>query len=197
MRKILGVIFATLIFVGLAQSGASAERDAEPAGQFIDSLGQDVLTIFRLPDATAAERHAKLSAILRSGVDLPRIGRFVLGRHWRSATPEQRNEYQSLFADYVLRNYIRLLGAYDMHKFSVHAVSRRRGADRIVQSRIERRTGEAIELRWRVRESAGQYRVIDLTTGGLSLAVTYRAEFASVVANRGIDGLLEALRPGT
>ncbi len=197
MRNLPVVIIATLIFVGLAQSGALAERDADPAGQFIDSLGQEILTIIRAPDTTPTERHAKLSALLRSGVDLPRLGRFALGRHWKSATPEQRDEFQALFANYVLRSYIRLLGVYDMHKFSVQTVSRRRGSDRIVQSRIERRTGEAFDLRWRVRESAGQYRVIDLTTGGLSLAVTYRSEFASVVASRGIDGLLEALRSGT
>ena len=183
--------------VGLVQSNAWAGRDVEPARQFIDSLGKQVVSIVRQSDMTASERKAKLDLLLRAGVDLPRIGRFVLGRHWKSATPEQRAEYQSLFAEYVLGNYIRLLGMYDVRAFSVQPTISIRGRDTIIHSKIERATGQLVDLRWRVRENGGVFRVIDLSAAGLSLAVTYRAEFSSVVASRGFDGLLDALRRRT
>ncbi len=79
----------------------------------------------------------------------------------------------------------------------MHPATSRRGSDTIVHSQIQRDTGQLIDLRWRVREKGGEFRVIDLSTAGLSLAITYRAEFSSVVANRGIAGLLDALRRGT
>ena len=194
MQRIAVIVVTILVVVGLVQSDASAGRNAEPAKQFIDRLGQQVITIMHRSDMTAMERKAKLDRLLRAGVDLPRIGRFVLGRHWKSATPAQRAEYQALFSEYVLANYIRLLGMYDVAKFSVQSATSKRGSDTIVHSQIERDTGQLIDLRWRVRERAGEFRVIDLSTAGLSLAVTYRAEFSAVVSSRGFNGLLDALR---
>ena len=194
MKRIPVLVIAVLVVVGLVRSDASAGRNVEPAQQFIDSLGKQVLTIMHRSDMTARERKAKLDRLLRAGVDLPRIGRFVLGRHWKSATPAQRAEYQTLFAEYALANYIRLLGMYDVAKFSVQSATSKRGSDTIVHSQIERDTGQLIDLRWRVREKGGEFRVIDLSAAGLSLAVTYRAEFSSVVASRGLNGLLDALR---
>ncbi len=197
MKRFPVFVVAILLMVGLVQSNASAGRNVEPAQQFIDTLGQQVITIAHQSHLTVRERKAKLGSLLRAGVDLPRIGRFVLGRHWKSATLAQRAEYQVLFAEYVLENYIRLLGMYDVRKFSVQQATSKRGSDTIVHSKILRETGQLIDLRWRVREKGGEFRVIDLSTAGLSLAITYRAEFSSVVASRGIAGLLDALRRGT
>ena len=57
--------------------------------------------------------------------------------------------------------------------------------------------GVPVEWNWRLRQDGEDYRVIDVSAAGVSLAALYRTEFGSVVANRGLDALLEALRKRT
>ncbi len=66
--------------------------------------------------------------------------------------------------------------------------------DVYVKTRIERPSGPPIKATWRVRNTDGRLRVIDIMIEGISMAVTQRDEFAAVMRRNGIDGLLEVLR---
>ena len=57
-----------------------------------------------------------------------------------------------------------------------------------------RPSGPPIDAEWRVRVIHGEYRIIDITIEGVSMAVTKRSEFSAVIQSKGIDGLIAALR---
>ncbi len=67
-------------------------------------------------------------------------------------------------------------------------------ADAVVQTQINRPDGMSIVTNLRVRDSDGQMKIIDVTMGGVSLDVTQRDEFASVIQRKGLDGLISDLR---
>ena len=76
--------------------------------------------------------------------------------------------------------------------------------DRIVGALSGRLAGDsaiwtwlAIDADWRVRAQGNQYLIIDISVEGVSMAVTQRSEFASVIKNHGFEGLLAALRART
>src|SRR3546814_16456222 len=64
-----------------------------------------------------ADREATIRDLLRKNFDLETIGRFVLSRHWRTASPDQQSDYLSLFSEFVLRTYVRRLGGYGNEQF--------------------------------------------------------------------------------
>ena len=66
----------------------------------------------------------------------------------------------------------------------------------IVSSRIIRRQGEPFHVEWRLRRGGEGWRIIDVVVEGVSMAVTHRSEFSSVIASRGgtVGGLLDVLR---
>ena len=66
-----------------------------------------------------------------------------------------------------------------------------------MQTRIDRPAGPPIMADWRVRIIDKQYRIIDVSVEGVSMAVTQRSEFNAVIQNSGIEGLMEALRART
>ena len=47
---------------------------------------------------------------MEENLNMPLLGRFVLGRHWRSASPEEQEEYQALFKEFVLQTYYAAAG---------------------------------------------------------------------------------------
>lgn len=193
-RRVLltGAVAAVIGGPALAQSAPDG------AAQFVSSLAQQAIATLSRPGQTLEQRESVFRDLLRQGFDLDFIGRFVAGRYYRDMTPEQQSEYQRLFGDFVLKTYASRLGGYAGEQFSV-ASSRSAGQqDVLVQSRIERPGGGApIGAEWRVRAIGGNYRIIDVSVEGVSMAVTQRAEFDSVLSRGGPESLLAALRART
>lgn len=186
-----------LLLVGLIGLSAAAPARADPgaASKFIRDLGAKAVAILRAPDKDLAAREAAFRGLLKEGFDLALIGRFALGRHWRLASAEQRQDYLSLFGEYVLRTYARKLGGYAGEKFVVVSETPlRHKADVLVSTRIERPKGPPIKTGWRVRTTQKRPLIIDVIVEGISLAVVQRDQFSTIVRRHGLDGLLESLR---
>lgn len=194
-RAALAAITAACVMVVPFAAPAAAESGASP---FIRDLGARAIAVLQSPEMGVAERDAKFHQLLNDGFDMKLIGRFVLGRYWRQASPEARREYLALFGDYVTRTYSARLGGYAGEKLVVvseQAMSN--GKDYLVNTRLARAGGPAVKAAWRVRNGKKGLRIIDVVVEGMSMIVTQRDEFASVVRARGIDGLIATLRART
>lgn len=101
-------------------AGASAASRAVAAGQtpaeFISVLGADVLQEMRA-DVPLDHKEGYFRQMLRQDADLDQISRFVLGPYWRVASSEQRQEFQRLFEDYIIRADGPLLAQYSSGTF--------------------------------------------------------------------------------
>lgn len=191
-----GVVLGGLFLAGLAayQGTSSAATPLEGASQFVKWLAEQAIAALRAPGRSLEQRETVFRNLLRQGFDLPFLGRFVLGRHWRTATPEQRNDFQQVFEEYILSTYSYRLGGYAGETFTVLSARAAGSKDTMVSTRIARPSGPPVKADWRVRVIAGQYKIIDIMVEGVSMAVTQRSEFASVIKRNGFEGLLTALR---
>ena len=193
-------LFLSSLAVGLIPASAKAEASAEAvqgASQFIQWLAQQAIAVLGASNSTLETREAEFRRLLSQGFEMPFIGRFVLGRYWRTATPEQREDYQALFAEYILRTYSSRLGGYAGETFSVTGARPAGKQDILVATRIDRPSGPPIKADWRVRVFDNEYKIIDIMVEGISMAVTQRSEFTNVVRSQGFEGLLQALRART
>ena len=195
-------IFAAAVAAALslvAWHGASAAPDVTEgeATAFIQQLGDRAITVLRASGTTLEQREARMRALLRQSFDFPFLGRFVLGRHRRNATPEQRGDYQRLFGEYVLKVYTSRLGGYAGESFFILGARRAGKSDVLVSTRIDRPSGPPLSAAWRVRRIDNRPRIIDVMIQGVSMAVTQRSEFAAVIKRSGLEGLIEALRART
>ena len=138
-------------------------------------------------------REAILADILRQGFDLPLIARFVLGRYWRPATLEQRDSYVDLFSRFVVKSYSRHLGAIAGGSFDVVGAEPIGKSDYLVTTILHRNSGPPFKAGWRVRLIDDKYKIIDVIVEGISMAMTQRQEFASVLKRDGVERLLQIL----
>jgi phospholipid transport system substrate-binding protein len=188
-------IIAVLVWLGAWQSPAQAQQSA--AALFIKQIGDQAIGILRSQSATLDHREAQFRQILSQHFDMAFIGRFVLGRHWQRANAEHQSDYQRLFQDFLVKTYASRMGGYTGETLVVVAERDGGGRDTVVRTRIERPSGPPIEADWRVRQQDAGYRIIDVEVGGVSMAITQRAEFDSLVQRNGVDGLIEVLRAKT
>lgn len=178
------------VFILAAATVVPAQAD--DGRQLVDSLGERVIAVLK-KDAGQAERRADLESVLRDYFDLPEIARLVLGRHWRKADDGQQKRYLELFADYVVAVYSGQFGNYGGQTF---AVIQSRPVDRsetMVTAQIQGNEGPPVVLNFRIHPTSQGPRIVDVAVEGVSMLITMRDEFSSVVNREGIDGLLRRL----
>jgi phospholipid transport system substrate-binding protein len=170
---------------------------ADPAA-IINELGNRALEVLG-KNATPAQRVARFHELFREDFDVPGIARFVLGRYWKTATPEQQQEFVKLFEDYIALVYSNQLAAYSGETLRVTG-SRTSAEEAVVASEIIRPTGAPpVKVDWHLTDRNGAYKISDVTVDGISMAVTQRSEFASVIQRNGgqVANLIAQLREKT
>ncbi len=183
---------AVLLIVMAAADQASAS--VESAARFVERFGNQALNALDAPNLTIENRETLVRDLLRQGLDLGFIGRFVLGRNWARATTAQRRDYLALYEGYVVKVYAAWLARNTGERLTVIGARVANDKDVVVRTRIERRNNPPIFAEWRVRAINNQERIIDIASNGISLAGNQRLEFAAVVKRHGITGLIEFLR---
>jgi phospholipid transport system substrate-binding protein len=182
----------------VAQDAASDTQQAQaPAGKFVQDLGDHVIALMANQSLTADQRNQQYRDMLRTAFDLKTIGHFVIGRAWNTATPEQQQEYMTLFEKLVLKTYGDRLNFYDGETFHVKGTRPESDKDTMVNSEIGHADGSAAtKIDWRVRQEGGKMAIIDVVVEGVSQSVTQRQEYSSIIERDGgkIDGLLDLMR---
>lgn len=198
MTAIRAFLVSVLAFAALAVAAPARAGDANPAASaFMQSMGAQAIKELTDPAVPQPERETRFRTLLDEHFDMAAISKFVLGRYWRSATEEQRNDFQRLFEDFLVTSYSARFGEYRGQGFNVSGSDSDNGAV-IVHSIIDMPSSEDIRVDWRLRPADGNFHIVDIIVEGVSMAVTQRSEFASVIQSRGgVDGLLEALRAKT
>lgn len=188
---------AAALFIVLAAFTFVPVKAAPDPSAFVESLATSAFSTLRDPAITDQERFAKFRVLLTEGVDLPRIGRFVLGSHWKQADEAQQKEYQSLFKNYIIAAYAGRLKDYAEAEVAIKNATANGKNEHIVATLVVAPGNpEPVHVDWRLREDAGQLRVIDLTIEGISMALTQRSEFSSIIKQNGgdVNMLLDRLR---
>lgn len=194
-RMVAAAAIAAAVLI-CAVGGQRATASDDPALTFIQGLGDKAIEVLRDKANTSfAEREAAFREVMVTGFSIPTVSRFVLGRHWKTATKQQREDYSAIFVDFIVRVYASRFDSYGGELFEARSAIQDESGDTIVRAQILRPSGgEPIDVDFRVRERDGVQKVIDVLVEGISMLHTHRVEFASVVNRKGIDGLLEDLR---
>ncbi|HJO68544.1 MAG TPA: ABC transporter substrate-binding protein [Rhodospirillales bacterium] len=196
-RIVLSLATAAWLVTSVAIAGATAAPDT--ADEFIRTLADEAIQTLADETLSEAQRESEFRDFLVRAFDVRVIGRFVLGRYWRVATPAERNEFETLFLEFVVRTYARRLGQYGGETLRIVDTLSRGGEDTVVRSEIIASGFPEVRVDWRVRRTGKDYRIVDVTVEGVSLAITQRDEFAAVIRSNGgqVEGLLGALRERT
>ncbi len=191
------VILACVVLLAMMLAARPAAAAADPAA-VITSLGNQALEVLG-KNVNPNARVARFRQLFGEDFDVPGIARFVLGRYWRVATPQQQQEFVKLFADYIVLAYSNRLAEYSGESLKVTG-SRAVPDGSLVSSQIVRPNGAPpAEVDWRLTRHDGAYKISDVIVEGVSMAVTQRSEFASVIQRHGgqVEGLITALRQKT
>lgn len=186
----IGAIFLSLLFCAAMPRGALAQEQG--AAGFIQQLGTQGLQALTGPEP---QRVARFRQLFAADFDIPEISRFVLGQYAHGLAPQQQQEFTGLFQDYIAHAYSVRLAPYAGAPFRVTG-TRPYGGETVVSSEVTKPGGQPTRIDWHVVNNGGRYLVTDVAVDGVSMKVTQRQEFASIIQRNGgrPEALLAALR---
>ncbi len=182
----------------LAATPARTETPDDGAKQFVKEISDRAIQVLK-ENTPKAQRDETFRAILRDGFATHAIAAFCLGGYWQKASESQRQEYQKLFEDLIVQSYSqRLQSVYNGQELVFGATRPDGKAGTWVSSRFNTSANApSEEVLWRVRRTEGnQYRVVDVVFANVSLVVTQRDDFVSILQRNGgnMDEFLGTLR---
>jgi phospholipid transport system substrate-binding protein len=186
------------LLIGSTSLAAAPNAIAADANVFMSELWTRAVDVLD-KKAPLTERLTRFRQLFQADFDGPGIARFVLGRYWRTASEQEQQEYMKLFTDYVIFVYGTRLSNFNGETFKVRG-SRTDESGTVVSTDIISPSGEPpIKVDWRLVADKGAFKINDVIIEGISMMVTQRSEFASIIQRHGgqVGGLLALMREKT
>lgn len=194
------VIASLALILLMAPPAVHAQDYVDEATAFVQQLADEAIEKLTDPSLTRAQHEGEFRRLLDENFAVAGIGRFMLGRYWRSATPDQRAEYMQLYQDVLVATWT---GPFSRYKGDGIEITQSIAATGVagenavlVRSIGDVGTDTPLNIVWRVANQGDLYKITDVHIEGISMVITQRDEFTSVIrANNGeVEALLNVLR---
>lgn len=189
----LSVFFAGSLALASVQAQAQEAPDA-----LVKRVSEDVLQTIRSDKDLQAGNQAKVKELIESRLapnfDFTRMTALAMGRHWRSATPEQQKRLTDEFRSLLVRTYSGALSNYRDNTMDYTPLRMNAGDTEATVRTAVRRPGQApVQIDYSMAKEPDGWKAYDVIVAGVSLVTNYRDEFNDAVKSSGIDGLIKML----
>ncbi|MBX3274172.1 MAG: ABC transporter substrate-binding protein [Sandaracinaceae bacterium] len=177
------LVAALCLFPALASAQGTARAFLEARHEEVNGILRDGATT----DAARRQRTERLTRMLNDLLDYQALAEAALADHWRSRSETEREQFVNLLRQLVERNYETNLER--ILEFEVSYDDERARGDRTVvttsaRSRTQRRQ-PPVEIEYTLRRDGRRWRVVDVTTDGVSMVRNYRDQFGRIIARDG------------
>ena len=126
--------------------------------------------------------------------DFVSMSKWVLGKHWKQASEEQRSEFIIQFKELLVRTYARALLEYSGQEIKYLPVEQNPESNlAVVKTELTSTSSAQLPILYRMHQKNEEWKVVDVSVDGVSLVTTYRGSFATQIKKNGFDSLLNEL----
>lgn len=182
----------------LAQSKANVVNASEP-NALIETAANAMVTELETRRTELRKDPAKLGElvdrILLPHFDVNHAARLVLGKHWRTATPEQRQQFIDAFYGSLMSNYGDALLEFTGDRIKVLPTPV--PADAVsasVRTEVRRSNGTRVPVNYSLRKTEAGWKVWDVVIEGISYVKSFREDFGAEIDQKGLDAVIQRLQ---
>lgn len=150
-------------------------------------------------EANPAELYKLVGDVFLPVFDTDYAGRLVLGKHWRTATPVQRQQFVDTFYDFLLRSYSRYVLRFEKGKVRIlpgpgGPPDPKRA---VVKTEMQLADGTRLPVHYSLHQVSAGWRAFDVRIEGISYVQNYRNQFNAEIGAKGIDAVIARLKADT
>ncbi len=139
-------------------------------------------------------RYERIEPVLRASFDLDFMAQKSVGRHWKTASPQEQARFLDAFHRYTTANYAGRFTGWSGQEFTTHGEEASARGTMMVRTTLRDPTDEDVKLDYRLRKTDAGWRIVDVYFNGtVSELALRRSEYSSLIKREGFDALLAAL----
>jgi phospholipid transport system substrate-binding protein len=192
-RRLLTLPFAVLAVAATPRFVLA--DDVSDAGTFVNQFAQTGITQVLDAKIPQQEKTQRFRGLFKTFFDIPAIGRFTVGRFWKMGQPDEQTKFLTAFEDVIVYTWARRFSEYNGQTLQIQNTAPDGADGAVVNSTIVGKDVQPVAVAWRLRKRTDGWRVVDVIIEGVSMAVTYRQEYAGILAEQGgFPGLITQLQ---
>jgi phospholipid transport system substrate-binding protein len=160
----------------------------------VDRTTDAVLAVLQNKSLSSADKRTKIEDIVYTEVDFEVLSRLVLARNWSQLTAAQKDDFMLEFKRHLSVTYGDNVDNYKNERSEIVGDRQEARGDWTVLTKIIRGGPDDVVVDYRLRQTNGRWRIIDVIVEGVSLVANFRSQFQEIISNGGIDRLLQLLR---
>ena len=200
-KKILLVIFFAFFFISSpTKQSFNYVLAADDPGSYVMEMTTEAINTLTNNSTSQNEKESQFGKLFDKNFDIPSISRFVLGKYWKQASLDQKKKFIKAFRNYVVKTYSSRFNEYSGEQLTLLNFENESNPKIfVVHTGLKREDASMIMVDWRIGKKKDSFVILDIIIEGISLAVTQRSEFVSVIdQNEGsIDKLISLLKEKT
>lgn len=162
--------------------------DPNAAEQLVSRVSQRLIQLLA-SSSSMSDKIGRFRSLMRQYAAMEQIAATAMGRSYQSMSSSQRRRYQDVFSRYIAAKYLNLLDGYQDETLEIRRVENAGNKGVYVHTVVDRsRSGRSpINVEWRVMDRNGPLQVWDIAVDRVSLLVTQRNEFGSMLSRHNGD----------
>jgi phospholipid transport system substrate-binding protein len=191
------VALAALAAASLASPLAVRAQAAAGPDALIKQVSTEVIDTIKTDKAIQGGDVSKIASLVDAKVmphvNFQRMTASAVGRHWRSATPDQQQRLQTEFKTLLVRTYSGALSQVRDQTVQLKPFRADAAANEVVVRTEVKGKGEPIQLDYRLEKADAGWKIYDVNVMGVWLVEQYKNSFSQEIGSIGIDGLIAKL----
>jgi len=188
-------LILALIFIPIH---SFSDEKIEQSKYFVENLGKQVVEKVSNINLSESERIVNFRNLYLDAFDNYYISRFVLGRYWKRLDSNMRKQFVESFNDYIVTTYAPKFKGWEGTFKATDSLLENNYYN--VKMDVLNKDGPTLQFMWKIYlDKNKNFKILDVNIDGVSMLVTQRAEFMSVIKNnpKGVIGLIEAMEKKT
>ncbi len=176
----------------------AAQAEAVAPDVLIRNTADDVLAIVKQDKDIRAGDQKKILALVDAKVlphfDFTRMTQLAVGKHWRSASNDQKQALVTEFRNLLVRTYTKAFTVYRDQTIEYKPFKMAADAPEVTVRTVINKPGQPpIPVDYEMRKTPGGWKAYDVSIEGVSMVNSYRGTFATEIEQNGINGLIKML----
>ena len=214
MRVLYALVASALIAAGMGHAQLAQAEDApkptappppsaaaDDPSKLVQDVAQAMLKDLDKDRATYKKDPDKINALVEKNLlpvfDTQYSARLVLGKHWRTATPEQRDRFVKAFYQSMLKNYGTALADFTSDRLKVYPSQVDGKAENAtVRTEVKRSNGQGVPVNYTLHKTPEGWKAWDVVIEGISYVKSFREDFGAEIDQKGLDAVIDRIEKG-
>lgn len=175
-------------------SSAIADDSAASAIKMVEDFHSTLLDVMQHADTLGFKgRYEKLDPVIREKFDTPFICRVILSRYWGELSDKQQQQFIQLFNRLSISTYASRFDSYSGESFKTLGTEELKKGRLLVRTELVKDNDKPVKFEYLAHQKDGNWYIISVIADGVNDLSLKRAEYATIINDRGFDGLLSEI----